>query len=118
MSVTLYFWAKRFTMSLSQKLKEHLDSTTNYTVEEKIILRDFLALERTKLANERTYLAYVRFSLYLFIGGISIIQLREFPQLFYIGIFAIVSSMTSLLVGTIRFFQLKKQLNNFYKTKI
>lgn len=102
-------------MNIKTKLKNPLNTKTDFTVEEKIILRDFLAMERTKLANERTYLAYIRFSLYLLIGGISILQLNYLKELHYIGIFSVVLSAIGLLVGTYRFFQLKKQLKDFYK---
>jgi len=37
--------------------------------DEEMILRDHLALDRTKLANERTLLAYVRTSLMLLVAG-------------------------------------------------
>ncbi len=39
-----------------------------YNVQEKLILRDHLALERTRLANERTLLTYIRSALYLIIA--------------------------------------------------
>ncbi|MDH5381747.1 MAG: DUF202 domain-containing protein, partial [Cyclobacteriaceae bacterium] len=45
----------------------------DYEVKEEIILRDFLALERTTLANERTLFAYIRTSLYLILAGIAFI---------------------------------------------
>ena len=40
-------------------------------------LREHLALERTKLANERTLLAYIRASLYLLVGGTALLQLKD-----------------------------------------
>src|SRR6185295_16463822 len=39
-----------------------------YTIEE-LILRDHLAIDRTKLANERTLLAYLRTALMLMVAG-------------------------------------------------
>jgi putative membrane protein len=39
-----------------------------FTVEE-LILRDHLALDRTRLANERTLLAYMRTALMLIVAG-------------------------------------------------
>lgn len=102
-------------MKLKSNLKNPLKTTTDYEIQEKIILRDFLAMERTKLANERTYLTYIRFSLYLLIGGISILQLPYLQELYFIGWISIVLSVLGILIGTIRFFQLKKQLKSFYK---
>lgn len=102
-------------MSLKSRIKKGLTATTQYNVQERIILRDFLAMERTKLANERTYLTYIRFSLYLLIGGISIIELEYLRELYYIGGIAVGLSIIGLVIGTVRFFQLKKQLKEFYK---
>lgn len=39
-----------------------------------LILRDELAIDRTNLANERTWLAYVRLAITLMIAGISIVH--------------------------------------------
>ncbi|MFZ2282343.1 MAG: DUF202 domain-containing protein, partial [Lutibacter sp.] len=50
-------------------MKKNLKSKYKFENREKIILRDFLALERTRLANERTLFSYIRTSLYLFLGG-------------------------------------------------
>lgn len=46
------------------------------------IIRDWLALDRTVLANERTFLAYGRTALGLFLGGLTLIKL--FPSDFAI----------------------------------
>ena len=43
-----------------------------------LILRDYLALERTYLANERTFLTYSRTALTCLIAGVSLQKL--FPQ--------------------------------------
>jgi len=54
---------------VGKKIKKAIQVTDEFTNEEKIILRDHLAMERTKLANERTLLSYLRSALYLFLGG-------------------------------------------------
>ena len=41
---------------------------------EPLQLRDYLAIDRTLLANERSLLAYVRTAITLFIAGISLIK--------------------------------------------
>ncbi len=45
---------------------------------EDLILRDYLALERTHLANERTFLTYARTALTCLVAGISLNKL--FPH--------------------------------------
>ena len=47
------------------------ESTEKFKNEE-LILRDYLAIERTKLANVRTLFSYIRTSLYLLTAGIGI----------------------------------------------
>jgi len=47
---------------------------------DQLILRDELALDRTKLANERTLLAYVRTAIMLLVSGVSLLKL--FPESF------------------------------------
>ena len=81
---------------------------------EEIILRDYLALERTKLANERTLLSYIRGSIYLVLGGIAFLQLKEFDGLHILGYVSLSLSIIMLLVGVIRFIQLKNRLKKYY----
>ena len=54
------------------------ESTEKFKNEE-LILRDYLAIERTKLANVRTLFSYIRTSLYLLTAGIGIFRSKVFP---------------------------------------
>jgi putative membrane protein len=63
---------------MALNLKSIFNFSSKFQNQDEIILRDYLALERTKLANERTLLSYIRSSLYLMLGGIAIIQLEGF----------------------------------------
>lgn len=100
---------------IKNKAKDVLRFTDEYDVKEKIILRDHLALQRTKLANERTLLTYVRTALYLIIAGIAFLGMSDFEGMPYIGISCLVVSGLILILGFVRFRQLKKQLNHIYK---
>lgn len=90
-----------------------LDQTV-YQNKEAIILRDYLALERTKLANERTLFAYIRTSLYLILAGFTLIQLRELGSLQWIGIISLMLSIFILLFGIFRYVKLHRQLKSYY----
>ncbi len=90
---------------------------SDYKNKERIILRDFLALERTTLANERTLFAYVRTSLYLLIGGIALIQVEDFSQLKWLGYTGFVVSAFLIFFGLVRFYKLRKKLQKFYNEK-
>lgn len=85
-----------------------------YQNKEEIILRDYLALERTKLANERTLFAYIRTSLYLILAGITMIQLRELGSLQWIGIVSLIISLLILFFGLWRYVKLNHQLKSYY----
>ena len=51
-----------------------MDSIKNET---DLILRDFLAVERTKLANQRTLLSMLRTGLYFAIVGLSLMSFKQ-----------------------------------------
>lgn len=86
----------------------------DFKPDEEIILRDYLAIERTRLANERTLLSYIRSSLYLILGGIAFLQLEGFSNIKYLGIFSLVLSVIFLIIGIYRFMLLKRSLKKLY----
>ena len=92
------------------KTKEKIPFVNN----EKIILLDYLALERTKLANERTLFAYIRTSLYLLLAGLTLIQLKTVASLLWIGILSIIVSAILIWIGIFRYKKLNRQLNTYY----
>jgi putative membrane protein len=81
---------------------------------EEIILRDHLALERTKLANERTLFAYIRTALYLILAGMTILQLNNFESIHWIAFLSIGLSIIILIVGIWRYSKLNRQLKYYY----
>ncbi len=86
----------------------------DFKPDEEVILRDYLAIERTRLANERTLLSYIKSSLYLLLGGITVIQLKNYPDLEYLGITALIFSAIFFFIGIYRFTILKKSLKKLY----
>lgn len=80
------------------------------TVEETLILRDVLALQRTRLANERTLLSYARTSLYLVVGGIALIKVEEFENTKFIGALVIAASLAIFLLGLYRYIKLRQKI--------
>lgn len=73
-------------------------------------MRDHLSMERTKLANERTLLSYVRTSLYLVLGGIAFLGMKNFEEIRDLGYVSIGFSIVILSIGIMRFIQLKRHL--------
>lgn len=90
---------------------------SDYKNKERIILRDFLALERTTLANERTLFAYIRTSLYLILGGIAFVKLEGFSNIKWLGYASFIVSFMLITFGLIRFYKLRKKLSKFYSEK-
>lgn len=88
-----------------------------FSSKEEIILRDYLALERTKLANERTLLSYTRTSLYMVLGGIAFLQLQDFAQLRWIGYVAIFLSVIFGIFGILRYLQIRIRIGQYYNQK-
>ena len=74
---------------------------------------EILALERTKLANERTLLSYIRSSLYLLLGGIGILQLKDFKNINWLGYVALVVCVIFLAIGIFRYVLLYRRLHKW-----
>ena len=82
---------------------------------DEIILRDYLALERTRLANERTFLAYLRTSLYMLLGGIAFLRLTDFENIRWVGYVSLALSAILICVGVVRYYVIKRRLTRYYK---
>jgi putative membrane protein len=89
-------------------------SINQFIIKEDIILRDFLALERTKLANERTFFAYIRTSIYLLLAGIAFIQLKELDNIRWMSYVWFGSGLVFLVFGIYRYRQRNNRINKYY----
>jgi putative membrane protein len=79
---------------------------------EELILRDHLALDRTRLANERTLLAYVRTSLMLIVAGATAVKLMDVNYSILItGWIFLVSGAIVGAVGVWRFLAMRQAIN-------
>ncbi|MEP4782703.1 MAG: DUF202 domain-containing protein [Algibacter sp.] len=86
----------------------------DFKPDKQIILRDYLAIERTRLANERTLLSYIRSSLYLLLGSIGFFQLKDFPNFKYLALVSLIFCVVFFVIGLYRFTLLKKSLKRLY----
>lgn len=96
-------------------LKEIFKFSSQFQNQDAIILRDYLAMERTKLANERTLLSYIRSSLYLLLGGIALLQLQGFESIRFLGYVSLALTVILLIIGIYRYQKLNRQLNTYYQ---
>lgn len=68
-----------------------------------LVLREYLALERTKLANERTLLTYIRTGLYFLIAGSTLGHFIQTTFWNILGTPLIIVGLVIALLGAIRF---------------
>jgi len=101
-------FAKNFGKQLSSKIAKP------FNTREQIILRDYLAMQRTTLANERTLFSYIRTSLYLVLGGIGLSEVDYFSHLKWVGTLALSLSAIVLVYGFVRYIVLRRKLQKFY----
>jgi len=83
--------------------------------EREMILRDHLALGRTKLANQRTLLAFVRTSLYLVVSGIAVIKVDFLEKIRFLGFILVGISLIVLILGIWNYFHFRKKMMNQYR---
>ncbi len=73
-------------------------------------LSDYLALSRTELANERTFLAYFRTFVVMLSSGIAIIKIKEFAVIYDLGIALCFIAPIIFLIGLFRYFYTKRKI--------
>jgi putative membrane protein len=85
----------------------------NYSVfEEPLILRDYLALDRTVLANERTLLSYFRLALGFVSAGVGVAGILGFLWATVLGYIFIGIGLIVLVIGIIRCRLVQKRLKD------
>ena len=75
-----------------------------------LILRERLALQRTILANQSTFLAFLRTSMYFFVAGLSLESLLNIENSFIMEWFLFISSFVIFCIGILNYFKHKKMI--------
>ena len=87
-------------------------------IAKQLILRDYLAIERTILTNEATFLGYIRTSLTVAVVGVSLLNLYpENETLQYIGLFLSAIAFFTFVTGSIRSMRMSKKINKFLNNR-
>lgn len=81
---------------------------------QEMILRDYLALDRTRLANDRTLLSFLRTSLYLLATAIAFFELESLESVRFVTWLLISASAASFVVGVVNYVRMKRKINNYY----
>ena len=79
---------------------------------EELILRDYLALERTNLAAERTLLSYLRTGVGLFASGIGLIKLLDTVFFHNIGYVLLALFPIVTVIGILRFISSRNKMKH------
>jgi Predicted membrane protein len=87
------------------------DKIYNYD-KEKMILRDFLAADRTLLANERTLLAYIRTGIGIIAIAITLIKLFDDAFTYALGILFIFVGIIPMILGVQRYKRINRKIEN------
>ena len=74
--------------------------------------KNFLALGRTHMANERTMLSYWRTALTFLVLGAYLIRQNPIEQFMLPASIAILFGAVLFIFGTIKFYQFKKIINS------
>jgi len=81
-----------------------------------LILRDQLAIDRTILANERTFFSYARTSLALILTGAGFIKFFETFTWWFLGSFLIGLGLTVIMIGIWRTTIMSRKIRTTSKT--
>jgi putative membrane protein len=80
------------------------------TINKDLILRERLALQRTILANQSTFLAFLRTAMYFLVAGLSMRNLLKIENSFFIEASFYVVSLLIFGFGTANYFRHKKMI--------
>lgn len=84
---------------------------TKKAINKDLILREKLALQRTVLANQSTFLAFLRTAMYFLIAGLSLKNLLKVENSLFIEITLFITSFVIFVMGTLNFFKHKKSIS-------
>jgi putative membrane protein len=77
-----------------------------------LILRDYLAVDRTKLANDRAFLAHIGTGLTVLTAGVSGFNLFSNLLMRSISMMLVCTGVTIVIVGAVRYQRMQKKLDN------
>jgi len=86
--------------------------------ENPLIIRDYLARQRTRMANERTLLSYIRTSLYFLVSGTALIKVDDLENISDLGYISFAISIILVMIGFFAFFRVKRKMRKGYYHKM
>ena len=95
-----------------------MDPKLDNNLEKEMIPRDYLARQRTALANDRTLLSYIRTSLYFLVSGTALIKVEDLENVKDFGYLSFAISLAMLLLGFYNYFKIKRRLKTGNYTRM
>ena len=80
------------------------------SINKDLLLRENLALQRTILANQTTFLSFLRTSMYFLVAGLSIKNLLQVEGSIYYQVGFYIISVCILIFGTVNYFRHKRKI--------
>ena len=77
-----------------------------------LVLRDYLAAHRTILANDRTWLGYMRTALTLFVAGVTFIKFFDNKILLVIGWIFVPIGILLLIIGFWKYQKVRRMIHS------
>lgn len=84
-------------------------------IREDLILRDFLAIDRTRLANQRTLLSFFRSGLYLFVTAVAVDRVPMLEDLKWLTAVMWGVGVSIMLIGLINYLLMRRKILNAYR---
>jgi putative membrane protein len=75
-----------------------------------LILRERLALQRTTLANQSTFLSFLRTSMYFLVAGLSMKSVLKIDSALTIQVIFFLISFVILSAGTVNYFRQQRKI--------
>jgi len=69
------------------------------------------------MANERTFLAYLRTFIVVLSSGVAIIRVEVLQEMYDLGIFLLVVAPVILLIGIARFLYVRRHIKKYFTVK-
>ena len=87
-------------------------------IETTLIVRDYLARQRTRMANERTLLSYIRTSLYFLVSGTALVKVEDLANISMLGYFSFAISILLIAIGFFTFFRVRRKMRKGFYHKM
>jgi putative membrane protein len=84
----------------------------NGLINKDLILREKLALQRTHLANQSTFLSFIRTSLYFLVAGLSVNNILDLKYGKALEILFLTISFSLVTIGMFNYFVQSKKIHN------